>query len=416
MITISRFTICEITGREILDSRGNPTVESTVVLQNGVSGTAAVPSGASTGMFEAVELRDNDPQRYGGNGVRNAVRNINTLICDAVAGMPCDDQMSVDKAMLALDGTENKSRLGANAMLAVSLACARAAANELRIPLYRYIGGVSASVMSLPMMNILNGGAHASNNVDVQEFMIIPTGIKCYEEGIRGCAEVYQSLKKLLKSRGKSVAVGDEGGFAPDLQSDEEAISLIIEAIEAADYKPYDDFMISIDAAASEWSEGEDYVLPKQQIKHTSASLTDYWCSICEKYPIFSIEDALGENDYFGWQTITKKLGDKIKLVGDDLFVTDTQRLLHGIENNYANAILIKLNQIGTLSETLEAIRTARRSGYSTIISHRSGETSDTFIADLAVAINAGYIKTGAPCRGERTSKYNRLMEIYSQM
>lgn len=405
--------ITDIFAREIIDSRGNPTVEAEVTLACGIVGTAAVPSGASTGIFEAVELRDNDKSRFAGKGVQNAVDNVNNLIAEELVGYDVTEQVAIDKAMLALDGTENKSKLGANAILAVSLACAKAAADYFDMPLYKYIGGCDAKVMPVPMMNIINGGAHASNNVDIQEFMVMPTGAPSFAEGFRYCVEVFHALKKVLTSKGFSTAVGDEGGFAPNLSSDEDALIVIIEAIKAAGYVPGKDFMIAIDAASSEWyTEEGTYKLPKNGTVFTREQLVDYWAALAEKYPIVSLEDGIAEDDWDGWKLITDKLGDKMQLVGDDLFVTNTKRLEKGIELGVANSILIKLNQIGSLTETIEAVRMAQFAGYTAVISHRSGETEDTTIADLAVALNAGQIKTGAPSRSERVAKYNRLLRI----
>ena len=406
-----------VIGREIIDSRGNPTVEAEVWLSDGTAGRGAAPSGASTGIFEAHELRDGDEMRYCGKGVTKAVHNINTTLNTALKGVNAADTLTVDKTLINADGTENKSRMGANAMLAVSLAAARAAAAHYRMPLYKFIGGVNAVKMPVPMMNILNGGAHASNNLDVQEFMIIPQGADSFRSGLRQCAEVYHSLAKILKIKGLSTGVGDEGGFAPDLSGEEEAIELILEAVERAGYRPGKDFTIALDAASSEWkAEGTGYFLPKKKLNRTSDELIEEWKSLCGKYPIVSIEDPLDEEDWNGWKKLTYELGDKVKLVGDDLFVTNPKRLREGIDKGCANSILVKLNQIGTLSETLAAIRLAKEHSYGTIISHRSGETEDSFIADLAVAVNAGQIKTGAPCRSERTAKYNRLLRIEEQL
>ena len=409
---MERFIIKNIKGREIIDSRGNPTVEAEVELIGGEAGRAAVPSGASTGQFEAVELRDGDGSRFGGLGVSKAVDYINTEICENLKGKNVYDAGALDRTLIELDGTENKSRLGANAILAVSMAASRAAAASLEIPLYRYLGGVRAKILPVPMMNILNGGAHAANNIDIQEFMIAPVGASSFKEGLRQCTEVFHALKGILRKQKLTTSVGDEGGFAPDLSGDEDAIKLIVQAISEAGYKPYDDFMIALDAAASEWQDKGGYLMPKKEKHHTTESLIEYWCDLCEKYPIFSIEDGLDEEDWVGWQRLTTRLGSRIQLVGDDLFVTNAERLRKGIDSRCANAILIKPNQIGTVSETLLAIETAQRAGYKTIISHRSGETGDTFIADLAVAVNAGQIKTGAPSRSERVEKYNRLLRI----
>ena len=413
---MSTYRIQSVFGREILDSRGNPTVEAVVTLENGVVGSAAAPSGASTGIFEALELRDGDANRYLGKGVSKAVDHVNTLIAPALVGMDSTNTGAIDEALLALDGTKDKSKLGANAILAVSLATARAAANALGLPLYRFLGGVNGDTLPVPMMNILNGGAHAGNNVDIQEFMIMPVGAPNFKEALRWCAEVFHSLAKILKSKGLSTAVGDEGGFAPNLGNDVEAIELILEAITAAGYKPNDDFKLAIDAASSEWKAENGYLLPKCQKAFTSDELIAYWAELVEKYPIASIEDALDEEDWEGWVNLTAQLGDKVQLVGDDLFVTNTTRLAQGIEKGCANSILIKLNQIGTLTETLNAIKMAHKAGYTAVISHRSGETEDTTIADLAVALNAGQIKTGAPSRSERVAKYNQLLRIEDQL
>lgn len=404
----------KIVGREILDSRGNPTVEAEVILTDGTVGVGRSPSGASTGIFEACELRDNEPSRYMGKGVSKAVDNINEKISPVLKGMCAADTSLIDNAMIALDGSKDKSNFGANAILAVSLGCADAAAKCLGVPLYRFIGGVSGGRMPVPMMNILNGGAHSSNNVDIQEFMIMPVGAQDFRQGLQWCAEVFHTLAKILKARGLSSGVGDEGGFAPDLDSDESAIELIMEAIRQAKFTPGEDFVLALDAAASEWKNGAQgsYKLPKCGNVYSTDELITRWELLCDKYPIRSIEDPLDEEDWEGWQAITKRLGHRIQLVGDDLFVTNTQRLNNGIRLGAGNAILIKLNQIGTLSETIDAVKTAKNHGYRAIISHRSGETEDTFIADLAVALNAGQIKTGAPSRGERTAKYNRLLKI----
>ena len=407
----------KVIGREILDSRGNPTVEAEVHLVDGTIARGTAPSGASTGEFEALELRDSDKNRYLGKGVLKAVENINTVINDTICGMDASDIYAVDKAMIEADGTKDKSRLGANAILAVSIACCRAAATALEIPLYRFLGGVSGNRLPVPMMNILNGGAHAANTVDVQEFMIMPVGAESFREALRWCAEVFHALAALLKSKGLATSVGDEGGFAPNLASDEEAIQYILEAVKNAGYEP-GDFMIAMDAASSEWkgSKKGEYVLPKAGTKYTSAELIAHWKALVEKYPIISIEDALDEEDWEGWQQLTKELGDKVQLVGDDLFVTNTERLQKGIELGCGNAILIKLNQIGSVSETLEAIKMAHKAGYTAISSHRSGETEDTTIADLAVALNTCQIKTGAPSRTERVAKYNQLLRIEEQL
>lgn len=410
--------IVKVIGREILDSRGNPTVEAEVYLADGTVGRGTAPSGASTGEFEALELRDGDKGRYGGKGVTKAVENINTAINDAVCGLDASDIYAVDKAMIKADGTKDKSKLGANAILAVSIAAARAASISLDIPLYRFLGGISGNRLPVPMMNILNGGAHAANTVDVQEFMIMTVGAPSFKEALRWCAEVFHALAALLKSKGLATSVGDEGGFAPDLASDEEAIQYILEAVKNAGYEPGKDFMIAMDAASSEWkgSKKGEYVLPKAGTKFTSAELIEHWKKLVEKYPIISIEDALDEEDWEGWQLLTKELGGKVQLVGDDLFVTNTERLAKGISLGCGNSILIKLNQIGSVSETLEAIKMAHKAGYTAISSHRSGETADTTIADLAVALNTCQIKTGAPSRSERVAKYNQLLRIEEEL
>ncbi len=408
--------IKEVKARQILDSRGNPTVEAEVELYDGSRGRAASPSGASTGRFEALELRDNDVTHYGGKGVEKAAEIVSSVICPAIKDKDAAYVKNIDELMIELDGTNDKSRLGANAMLAVSIATCRAAAKSKEMPLYQYIGGISAVKMPVPMSNILNGGCHSSNNIDIQEFMIMPVGACCFKEAVRWCSEVYHTLGKLLKERGLSTAVGDEGGFAPDLSGNEEAIEVIIEAVEKAGYHMGKDFLIALDAAASEWKAEKGYLLPKSGEYYTTEQLIDYWKGLCEKYPICSIEDPLDEEDWEGWKVITRELGNKIQLVGDDLFVTNTKRLEYGITNGCGNSILIKLNQIGTVSETIDAIRTAKAGGYNAIISHRSGETEDTTIADLAVALNAGQIKTGAPCRSERTAKYNRLIRIEEEL
>ena len=408
----------KVIGREIIDSRGNPTVEAEVYLLDGTVGRGAAPSGASTGEFEALELRDGDKSRFGGKGVTKAVENINTVINDALKGVDASDIYAVDAAMIAVDGTKDKSNLGANAILAVSIASACAAANALAIPLYRFLGGVNGNRLPVPMMNILNGGAHAANTVDVQEFMIMPVGAPSFKEALRWCAEVFHTLAALLKSKGLATSVGDEGGFAPDLASDEEAIQYILDAVKDAGYEPGKDFMIAMDAASSEWK-GEkkgEYVLPKAGTKFTSEELIEHWKKLVDKYPIISIEDALDEEDWEGWQKLTAELGNKVQLVGDDLFVTNTERLSKGIELGCGNSILIKLNQIGSVSETLEAIKMAHKAGYTAISSHRSGETEDTTIADLAVALNTCQIKTGAPSRSERVAKYNQLLRIEEEL
>ena len=415
---MNNLEITKVVGREILDSRGNPTVEAEVTLADGTVGRGTAPSGASTGEFEALELRDGDKSRYLGKGVLKAVENINTIIQDTVKGLDASDIYAVDKAMITADGTKDKSKLGANAILAVSIATSRAAATSLGVPLYKFLGGISGNRLPVPMMNILNGGAHAANTVDVQEFMIMPVGATSFREALRWCAEVFHALASLLKSKGLATSVGDEGGFAPNLASDEEAIQYILQAVENAGYEPKKDFMIAMDAASSEWK-GEkkgEYVLPKSGQKFTSRELIDHWKNLIEKYPIVSIEDALDEEDWEGWQVLTKELGDKVQLVGDDLFVTNTERLSKGIEMGCGNSILIKLNQIGSVSETLEAIKMAHKAGYTAISSHRSGETADTTIADLAVALNNCQIKTGAPSRSERVAKYNQLLRIEEEL
>lgn len=414
---MNKSAIQKVTGREILDSRGNPTVEAEVTLADGTIGRGAVPSGASTGESEALELRDND-ERYCGKGVLKAVENINTTINDILVGVDSSDTYAVDKAMIDADGTNDKSNLGANAILAVSIASAKASANSLGIPLYRFFGGISGNRLPVPMMNILNGGVHAGNNVDIQEFMIMPLGAESFSEALRQCTEVFHSLAKLLKSKGLSASVGDEGGFAPNLESDEDAVKYIMQAIENAGYELKKDFMLAIDSASSEWKSDEKgkYILPKSGKTFSTDELIAHWKSMTEKYPIISIEDALDENDWEGWQILTKELGDKIQLVGDDLFVTNAERLKKGISLGCGNSILIKLNQIGTVSETIEAVRTAHKAGYNAVISHRSGETTDTTIADLAVALNACQIKTGAPSRGERVAKYNQLLRIEQEL
>lgn len=411
---MSELKIKKVLGREIIDSRGNPTVEAEVVLENGVIGRGAAPSGASTGEFEAIELRDGDKSKFGGKGVSKAVSNVNTVINEALKGADAFDTYAVDKIMIDADGTENKSKLGANAILAVSIAAAKAAADSLNIPLYRFIGGCAATRLPVPMMNILNGGAHATNTVDVQEFMIMPVGAKTFAEGLRWCTEVFHTLQSLLKKDSLATSVGDEGGFAPNLASDEDAIKYLIKAINAAGFKDGKDFVLAMDAAASEWKGGKkgEYHMPKSGVNFTSAQLIDHWKGLTEKYPIYSIEDGLDEEDWDGWQKLTATLGGKVQLVGDDLFVTNVKRLQKGIDLNCGNSILIKLNQIGSVSETMEAVKLAQRSGYTAVVSHRSGETEDTTIADLAVALNAGQIKTGAPSRSERVAKYNQLLRI----
>lgn len=415
---MSELKIKKVVGREIIDSRGNPTVEAEVELENGVIGRGASPSGASTGEFEAIELRDGDKSRYGGKGVSKAVNNVNTVINEALRGADAFDTYKIDKLMLDADGTDNKSKLGANAILAVSIAAAKAAASSLNIPLYRFIGGCSATRLPVPMMNILNGGAHATNTVDVQEFMIMPVGATSFEEGLRWCTEVFHALQALLKGKNLATSVGDEGGFAPNLASDEEAIKNILEAIKKAGFKDGKDFVLAMDAAASEWKSGKKghYHMPKAGTDFTSEQLIEHWKALTEKYPIYSIEDGLDEEDWDGWEKLTATLGKRVQLVGDDLFVTNVKRLQKGIDLNCGNSILIKLNQIGSVSETMEAIKLAQRSGYTTVVSHRSGETEDTTIADLAVALNAGQIKTGAPSRSERVAKYNQLLRIESAL
>lgn len=408
----------KVIGREILDSRGNPTVEAEVTLSDGSIARGSAPSGASTGKFEALELRDGDKKRYLGKGVTRAVANINTTISKTIAGMDAFDFYAVDRAMIQADGTKDKSRLGANAILAVSIATAKAAAQSQRIPLYRFLGGISANKMPVPMMNILNGGAHASNTVDVQEFMIVPVGTDSFKDALRQCAEVFHALAALLRAKGYATSVGDEGGFAPNLSNDEEAIRYIMEAMQQAGYEPGKDFMIALDVAASEWKGARkgEYVLPKAGTRYTTEELIFHWKQLVEKYPIISIEDGLDEEDWDGWQMLTKELGNQIQLVGDDLFVTNTERLRRGIENHCANSILIKPNQIGSISETLETIKMAHLFGYKTIASHRSGETDDTMIADLAVALNMSRIKSGAPSRFERVAKYNQLLRIEEEL
>ncbi|MFU0825865.1 phosphopyruvate hydratase [Clostridium sp.] len=410
--------IVDVYARQILDSRGNPTVEVEVELEDGTVGRAAVPSGASTGIFEAVELRDNDKSVYMGKSVEKAVNNVNEIIAEELVGMNVFDQVSIDKVMLELDGTKNKSKLGANAMLGVSLACARAAAEYLGISLYQYIGGVNAKVLPVPMMNIMNGGSHADNNVDLQEFMIMPAGAESFSEALRMCSEIYHTLKNILKNKGLSTGVGDEGGFAPDLNSNEEAIEVIVEAIEKAGYKAGEQVFIALDPASSEFynTETKMYELKGEGRTLTPAEMVDFYANLVEKYPIISIEDGMAEEDWDGWKLLTEKLGGKIQLVGDDLFVTNTERLTMGIERGVANSVLIKLNQIGTLTETLNTIEMAERAGYTAVVSHRSGETEDTTIADLVVAVNAGQIKTGAPARTERVAKYNQLLRIEEEL
>ena len=410
--------IVQVIGREIMDSRGNPTVEAEVYLEDGSMGRGAAPSGASTGEFEALELRGGDKSRYDGKGVLKAVDFINNEIDELLLGMDASDIYAIDKAMIEADGTEDKSRFGANAILAVSIACAKAAANSLDIPLYRFLGGQFGNVLPVPMMNILNGGAHASNTVDTQEFMIMPVGASSFAEGLRQCAEVYHKLGKLLKAEGYATSVGDEGGYAPNLSSDEETLEYILKAIKDCGYEPGKDFVLAMDAAASEWkgSAKGQYKQPKSGKEFTSAELVAHWKSLVDKYPIVSIEDGLDEEDWEGWKKMTEELGDRLQIVGDDLFVTNTKRLHKGIEQGCGNSILIKLNQIGSVSETIEAIKMAQKAGYTAVVSHRSGETEDTTIADLAVALNAGQIKTGAPNRSERVAKYNQLLRIEEEL
>ena len=409
------FEIVDVMGREILDSRGNPTVEVEVTLDDGTVGRAAVPSGASTGIYEACELRDGDKGRYLGKGVLKAVENVNTEIAECLQGLNVLDQPTIDKILIELDGTPNKTRLGANAMLGASLACAKAAAAAMGLPLYQYVGGCNAKTMPVPMMNVLNGGAHATgSNVDIQEFMVMPVGAPSFREALRWCAEVFHTLKKIVPASG----VGDEGGYAPNLDSDEDALKALVAAIEKAGYKPGEDFMIAIDCAVSDWYSKEDglYHLPKRGITMSSAEMVEMYKGFCDRYPIISIEDGLGEDDWDGWKLLTDTLGDRVQLVGDDLFVTNTERIKTGIQKKVANSVLIKLNQIGTLTETLDAIQMAHRAGYTAVISHRSGETEDTTIADLTVAVNAGQIKTGAPSRTDRVAKYNQLLRIEEEL
>ena len=411
--------IVDVVAREILDSRGNPTVEVEVTLDDGTVGRAAVPSGASTGIYEACELRDGDKSRYMGKGVEKAVANVNTEIAEALIGMNVLDQPAIDKTMIDLDGTPNKTRLGANAILGASLACAKAAAQSLGTSLYNYIGGVNAKILPMPMMNILNGGAHATNNVDIQEFMIMPVSAPSFREALRRCAEVFHTLKTVLKENGTPAAgVGDEGGYAPNLKKDEDALKVIVQAIEKAGYKPGEDFMIAIDAAVSEWYNEETgcYDLPKAKKTMTKQQMVNMWKKFADNYPIISLEDGMAETDWEGWAMLTKAIGDRVQLVGDDLFVTNVERLATGIEKGVANAILIKVNQIGTLTETLDAIQMANRAGYTAVVSHRSGETEDTTIADISVALNAGQIKTGAPSRTDRVAKYNQLLRIEEEL
>ena len=404
--------ITEVYAREILDSRGNPTIEVEVCLEDGSVGRAAVPSGASTGAHEAVELRDDDKNRYLGKGVTKAVDNVNDVIAEALIGLEATRQVEIDEMLIRLDGTPNKGKLGANAILGVSMAVAKAAAASVGLPLYLYLGGVYAQELPVPMMNILNGGQHADNNVDIQEFMIMPVGAASFSEALRMNAEIYHGLMALLNAKGLGTGLGDEGGFAPNLKSNEEAIEVILEAVKKAGYKPGEDIMIALDVAASEFYKDGKYQMEGEGLVKTSNQMVDYLAALCEKYPIVSIEDGLAEDDWKGWKALTKKLGTKVQLVGDDLFVTNEERLLEGIKNDTANAILIKVNQIGTLTETFNAIETAKRAGYTCIISHRSGETEDTTLADIAVAVNAGQIKTGAPARTDRVAKYNQLLRI----
>lgn len=407
--------IAEIRGFELMDSRSTPTVGAEVILEDGSRGFAISPSGASTGAYEAHEMRDGDASRYSGKGVLKAVSAVNDMICPALRGYPADNQRLADRAMCELDGTENKSRLGANAILAVSLATAKAAAAHYKMPLYRYLGGINAQVLPRPMMNILNGGAHAANNIDIQEFMIIPFDICCFSEGLRRCSEIYKALGSILKEKGKSTGVGDEGGFAPDLDSDEAAIELITAAIEKAGYTA-ENTKIALDVASSEWYSGGEYLLPKRNVKMTADELIEYYERLTQKYPIISIEDGAAEEDWNGWRNLTERLGKRIQLVGDDLFVTNIKRFKKGIAEGAGNSILVKPNQIGTLSETMDVVEAARKNGYTAVISHRSGETEDTTVADLAVALNAGQIKTGAPCRSDRVAKYNRLLIIENEL
>ena len=412
--------IVDVVGRQVIDSRGNPTVEVDVYVDDGINtymGRAAVPSGASTGIFEACELRDGDKSKYMGKSVYKAVDAVNTEIAEAIIGMNALDQVEIDRTMIELDGTPNKTRFGANAILGTSMAVAKAAAEALQMPLYTYIGGINAKTLPVPMMNILNGGAHASNNVDIQEFMIMPVGAPSFSEALRWCTEVFHNLKKVLSEMGMTTAVGDEGGFAPNLKKDEDAIKVILTAVERAGFKPGDDFMIAIDAASSEWyQEDGTYFLPKAKKKMTKQQLVNYWKNLTAKYPIISLEDGVAEEDWEAWGMLTKAIGAKVQLVGDDLFVTNVERLSKGIELGVGNSILIKVNQIGSLTETLDAIQMANRAGYTAVVSHRSGETEDTTIADIAVALNAGQIKTGAPSRTDRVAKYNQLLRIEEEL
>lgn len=411
-------TIIDVFGREILDSRGNPTVEVEVILDDGAMGRAAVPSGASTGAFEAVELRDGDSERYLGKGTLKAVSHVNEDIADALTGMEAEDQREIDAEMIALDGTENKGNFGANAILGASLAVAKAAAESAELPLYKYVGGVNANMLPTPMMNILNGGEHADNNVDFQEFMIMPVGAQSFAEALRWCAEIYHTLKKVLHEAGLGGGVGDEGGFAPNFTTNEEPLKYIVEACEKAGYKPGEDIMFAMDPASTEFYDAERgvYVLAGEDRELTSEEMVEYWAALVEKYPIISIEDGMAEEDWDGWKALTDRIGDKVQLVGDDLFVTNPKRLAKGIELGCANAILVKVNQIGSLTEALEAVQMAKQAGYACIMSHRSGETEDVTIADLAVATNAGQIKTGAPCRSDRVAKYNQLLRIEEEL
>ena len=409
-------TITTVRGREIIDSRGNPTVEVEVFLESGAWGRAAVPSGASTGEHEAVEMRDDEKGRFMGKGVRKAVRNVNEKLAPEIIGMDAIDQVLIDETMIALDGTKNKGKLGANAILGVSLAVAKAAAMFSSLPLYKYIGGAAARELPVPMLNVMNGGAHADNNVDIQEFMIMPVGAPNFREAIRWSSEIFHTLKKILKARKLATAVGDEGGFAPDLPSNEDALKVIMEAIKGAGYKPGKDVWIAIDAAASSFYEKGSYVLAVEKSKKSSAAMVDYYTMLCDKYPIISLEDGLAEDDWKGWELLTKRIGDRVQIVGDDLFVTNTERIAQGIVQGSANSVLIKLNQIGTLTETLAAIEMAKRAGWTAVVSHRSGETEDTTIADLVVATNAGQIKTGSMCRTDRICKYNQLIRIEEEL
>lgn len=409
-------TIIDVQAREILDSRGNPTVEVDVLLEDGTTGRAAVPSGASTGAYEAVELRDGDPNRYKGKGVTKAVENVNDIIASEVIGFDAVDQAGIDLTMIDLDGTPNKGKLGANAILGVSMAVARAAAKALDLPLYRYLGGTGGRLLPVPMMNILNGGKHADNNVDIQEFMVMPVGAPNFAEALRMGTEVFHTLKGVLKKKGMNTAVGDEGGFAPNLGSNEEALAVLVEAIEAAGYRPGEDVALAIDAAATEFFKDGKYVLSGEGVTYSAAEMIDFYARLAEKYPIISIEDGLAEDDWDGWKQLTQRIGNKVQIVGDDLFVTNTERLARGIESGTANSILIKLNQIGTITETLAAIEMAKQAGYTAVVSHRSGETEDSTIADLVVGVNAGQIKTGAPSRTDRVVKYNQLLRIEEEL